>query len=711
MADVRKYELYLDESGNFINEKGKNIPSLVGGLLVKEGSLSIEKAQSIMNFVLDKFGKNYVHINDLAKENYKLAGKAETEIIQNILKIPANIVIFQNSEHVDKESDKALYLDVISEGIVNLIERLSMEKASPVELNVIAAVRRDLKAEDEKEIIGFEDYSTLIKKKIYMRLAANNLFISKNCKVNFELSSARKNVKLMLADVICNAKYTVTKNKFDESEKEILNSIFKKSNYIFNIYKPDWQKKISEYLIQNNIVDVMFLLNEIKDEQDKNRIIRLIIGNIETMDEINLNIQIDLLSLKIRSLIDVQRNLKLCGDFLANLQDKILLKIKRKCNAISRLKLDVSLYLLTIFTHTGDVENCLKQIKISDQELEKINGSWDYLNYYYILKIRQAVWYMDCLNNEKAIQILNEIDKKFTNVLAAINEIDEFKNIKSDVLAKVRGTRLQAYTNLITINLDENKKHEYYNKAKEDSEYSINAFVSNSDKARQYQYRAMLEAACGNIDIAVQYLMKIINLNKVNFNEFWNKFESITSSRNFIVMNYFEIIRYAIDYKNRNIAEEMYLAYQNNKDIYDQYTLDIIDSDEKNLFTNNEKVSPYHPTEIIYWDIGRYFRENNTQKAEVYFDEAIKYCENMNEATIDIIGFAIKMDKLSMSKNINNDKTQIIEKYNNMLENEKYQEFSYFLNKIKDYIDYLEIETDEIELKKICRKVANEIKA
>lgn len=505
---MRSYELYLDESGQFIDEEKAISPSLIGGILVKKGDITIDGAQNIMKEVIEKVHGNYVHINDLVNQDKKLAGKVALNIIENLRKIPANLVIFENNELLDFKDDKLLYLNIITEGIINLLEKLSLEKSDTVELNIIAAVRRDLKVQDDKTIIELEEYSNRIKERIYMKFAEKDIFLSKNCKVNFELSSARKNPKLMLADVVCNTRLTRNSSKFDEAQKEQIEKLFGSSKYIFNVFRANIQKKLSEYLLQNNIVDAIFLMNEVDNTKTKKELINLIINNINTMPNSNLKIQLELLSLKIRSLIDVQRNLLLCEKFLIDLQESIIGKIKVKGFIINKLKLDISLYLLTIYTHLGNNIKSKQQIEISTQELKEISGSWEFFEYYYILKIREAIFYNTCLKNEKALEVLTESIKSYEQVIKAMENIKEFGNVKSDTLAKAVGTRLQIYIDLITPNLNEDKKEEYYTKAIEDSEYAISQFVSESDKRRQYGYRCMLEISVGNIEKAQKYLMK-----------------------------------------------------------------------------------------------------------------------------------------------------------------------------------------------------------
>lgn len=708
---MRSFELYLDESGQFINEDKAITPSLIGGILVKKDDLSITKAKDIMDEAIKNVPGNYVHINDISKKDSKLSGKVAVDIMQKIRLIPAYTVIFSNSELLDFKDDKLLYLNIMAEGIINLLEKLSSEKADAVELDVIAAVRRDLSVDDNKTIIEIEEYSNRIKERIYMKMAEKNIFLSKNCKVNFKLSSARTNPKLMLSDIVCNSKLTINSKKFDDEQRQILNNIFGASKYIFSVFKPDIQKKISEYLIQNNIVDAIFLLNEENDEKISKELINLVINNINTMSIANLRIQLELLSLKIKSLIDVQRNLFLCEKFLVKLQKDIIGKIKVKDFIINKLKIDISLYLLTIYTHQGDNKNSKEQIEISKKELEKINGSWDFLDYYYILKIREAVFYNTCFNNIKSIEILTEVINKFTDVLKTMHNISDFSNIKSDMIAKAVGTRLQAYTSLITPNIGEEKKNEYYKKGIEDSNFAISQFVSEIDKRRQYQYRAMLEISVDNYDEAVKYLMKIVGLTEISFDKFLEKVEEISDfSRYFIMSNYFEIMQHAVSYKNKSLGIEMYNAYKNNKEIYREYTLEAEEENEA-IFENKDKDIYIHPFEIIYWNLGKYFKENSKELAEKYFDKALEICDKMNEQTIDVLAIAIEADKLLVSKNIPEDKSKLLKRYKDISSNDNYAEINEFLDKLKEEFEIIEISDDDIEIiKSACKTIASEIK-
>ena len=327
---MRKFELYLDESGSFIEEEKAKSPSLIGGILVKNEPLESKKADDIMKEVKRLVGDDYVHITDLSKKDKRLSGSIALTAMKKIKEIPSHFVIFENRELLDFQDDKILYLNMMVEGILNLLEKLSLEKKDELSLDVIIAVRRDLKQQEKSAIIELEEYQKRINEQIFMRLAEKNLFLSKNCQINISLSSARKNPKLMLADIVCNTRLTRSSGKFTKEQKEEIENLFQHSKYIFSIFREDIQKKLANYLMQNNIADAIFLLMEVEEERKKKELETLLVNQIKEMPQNQLRIQFELLSLKIKSLIDVQRELVLCEKFLKELQDGVMKKIKKR---------------------------------------------------------------------------------------------------------------------------------------------------------------------------------------------------------------------------------------------------------------------------------------------------------------------------------------------------------------------------------------------
>ncbi len=706
---MRTFELYLDESGGFVKEKNQKSPSLIGGLLIRNGNLMMEDANRIRNIASSQVDGEYKHINDIVQNNPENAGRVAIEIMRAIKELPAQFVIFQNEELLDFEDDEKLYLHIMVEGIMNLLEKLSLEKPDEISINITAAVRRDLKSDDVKAVTNIEKYTKLIKERILMRLTEKDLFISKNCHVTFKLSSARTNAKLSLADVVCNSMLTKDSNKFTSEEKEELKKMFSESKYVFSVERPNIQKKLSNYLVQNNIADAFFLLNEIGEEKKQEELESLLINHINNMPIVNMRIQFSLLSLKIRSLIDVQRELDLCRNFLLKMQDRILIKINGNDFVIKKLKLDVALYLLTIYTHEANYQRALDQIEVCKTELKKISGSWEFLDYYYILVIREAITYSSCFQENKAIEILSEAITSLEIVMNSFKGIKEFGTMQSDNLAKALGTRLQSYINLIYPELDADLKKEYYEKAVKDSDMAIAQFASLSDKKRQYQYRSTLEASVGHIDNALNFLGKAVDTNGQDFNKIISNIAKIGDfSKHFLINAYFIIINNAISAKQNKIATEMYDAFINNQELYNLYMLGTYNDEDT---YNQEKINTeIHPFEVLYFQIGKYLINKDKKLAEEYLNYALNICYKMNDTGVQIFTLSILADLVKASENKEEAKKTLIKRYETLVDENANTPIEEYLNSFLDDFSSLESISDYNDIDKILTKISNRIK-
>lgn len=191
----KHFELWLDESGDFLREedKGKN-PSLVGGVLIEK---SLGKSLNIPGIL----GSEYIHSNEI-KENF---GDYAVGVLQRIVEHSGHLVIFENQERLNIVNSDTTYLNVISEGIIQLLQSLAAEHGK-IHLDILIAVRLDMEKQDLRPglIIRPEEYGWRLEERLILGLARRTLAHHKHWGWNINMDSARKNPKLMLADVVCN---------------------------------------------------------------------------------------------------------------------------------------------------------------------------------------------------------------------------------------------------------------------------------------------------------------------------------------------------------------------------------------------------------------------------------------------------------------------------------------------------------------------------
>lgn len=697
---MKSYELFLDESGEFkIDEKNpKKNPSLVGGILIKKGAL---ERKAVIKDILQR---NDVHMCEISAKSGKEAGDYAIELLGRIKQI-AHVVIFENNERLELENDKELYLNIISEGIINLAEKLSLEKADEdIELNVLIATRRDLKFDDPSKKIEKERYDQIILEKIYMRMVEKNLFLSKNFKINIKFASGTKDPYLMLADVVCNTRLTRKSNKFTKEQKVKIEQIFNNSKYMFNVFRSNVQKEISTYISQNNIVDASFKLVELEDGRDKNYLIDLIVNRINGMETDNLRIQIELLSIKIKSLINIQGKLFLVENYLNTLQEKVMRRIKKKDVLISKLNLDISLYLLTIYTHNGNINKCYEKIQESEELLKELNGTWEFLDYYYILKIREAVFYMDCFDFEKVVQTLEEVIERAELVSELIKEIPGCENMTSDVVGKALGTRLQAYTYLIA------KDEKYYELAIKDWEKAISQFVSGADKVRQYLYRVNIEVEKGDVKKAIYYLGLSVKENKADFAKILNKIENISGfSKHFSVSAYLKVMATAKEKNDMEIARQMNEALRENKSLFEEYCLNESGKEYNGQKIESKKENLFHPFELIYWNLARYYKNQDNNLAKEYYKKAVNVCDAYKETTLSLVSIAIVCDEIDIIDNPKEAKQELLNRFTTE-EQKNIKALEKVINEIKEPIEKIIKKEDKEEIQKQVKEVLKRIK-
>ncbi len=699
---MKCYELFLDESGDFlegIEEKSKKKkPSLIGGYLIEVGKMSKEKAEIIL-------GKSYVHMCEESRTTNSLDKTDPIAILQKITDIGGKVVIFQNFERINVLKDRdLLYLNMMAEGVVNLIDELVSLTGEEIKLCVTAAVRKDFKLGYEKRtMINAEEYNKRILEKIYVRLLEKDRLAYNKYNIEFKLASANKDTRLMISDVVCNTRLTIESSKFSKEDRKTLKEFFKASPYIFSVFKTNIQKEIEKSISQNNIADAILKLCELKIEDDYNKLCLSIVTHINKMEMEELNIQIELLSLKVRTILNIYGNLELAERILNTMQNDILPNLSKKSFSISKLELDVSSYLLTIYTHQGNSFKSKKQVDISNELLKKIDGSWDFLNYYFIIKIREAVMYTNALLYKEASDLLEGIVEKADSIIEVIKCIPEFSNLKLDTLGKSLGTRLQAYSRLIP----EDKN--YYELAVNDSNKAMEQFTSDNDLSRQCLYRGDIECRMGKYDEALVYLARSVKQNEVNYSEILKEIAKIQAfSKHFSVLAYFQIMVCAMENENLELADKLYNAFCQNSNLYKEYLKDdgkiINEYNGEKIILEENLIA--HPFELIYWNLGKYMKSKDNNNAKYYFDKAISICDKMQDSTLNVIAIAIECDRLLIQNKCN--PSMVCKRFETVYNRNDYL-INKALNKIKNDVDDLSKSSDREKVKQICNKIKNKI--
>ena len=146
----RVYELWLDESGKFSNEsslKGtKFFGSLIGGILIEKDKI----AQLDFDELLSANINHAMEMEITQKKDYILP------ILEKVQEAGGKQVFFENTAYEDDVNSRQLYLRMMAEGLLQLMQTLNAMQES-VCLEVMIAQRQDVGAPVERRRIEEEE--------------------------------------------------------------------------------------------------------------------------------------------------------------------------------------------------------------------------------------------------------------------------------------------------------------------------------------------------------------------------------------------------------------------------------------------------------------------------------------------------------------------------------------------------------------------------
>lgn len=329
---------------------------------------------------------------------------------------------------------------------------------------------------------------------------------------------------------------------------------------------------------------------------------QIILDRLSMLDDIGIRTQLQNINIRVDALIKIDNNLIKSKKILFNIQEEFIPLMNKRNINMGLFSLDIYLYLLTVYTHEGSVGLAERQINLCQEAIKSLANRWESIDYYFMFKIRQAVHYINTFYFKSAVENMTEIITTIEETLVlfplaqGIGEI--YKEIKSDLMGKALGTRLQGRTFMIR------KDREELYKAQKDSDKAIKEFMHSSDIMRQYQYRSMVECEGGNYQKALNYLCKSIEIDYIDENSIVELLNAIMGKhpivRLYSLMHYVRIMAESLCGGDASTSEKMFIGWNKVK-----------------LGCNDIITNPLedHPYEIIIWKLGTYMGKTGSIEA------------------------------------------------------------------------------------------------
>lgn len=615
---MRTFELWLDESGDFDNDALRvsdvENPSLVGGLLIENNSFPMP----CINAIIPESNLTYHSV----KENDSL--KRFRGIEKNIFKNEANrFVVFSNQECIMILDSSLTYLNIISEGILQLIKRLKAEYGEIFLKIIISNYVDTTTGRDKKDsVIQTEEYEKRLKEKIILGSLEHSI---SEAEWDLQTASARKDKRLMLADIVCNTFFTRDRQrKFNDDDRSYIESIYTddKKTLVFTVFESVLEKHFRNCLIGNRIGEAVSSICLSNDEAVLERCFSLLKSNFNSLGMHDLHFEYQFVEAYIGYYINVVRDFDLCISFLGNLLKYYipLLREYDKSGLAEKLELDIKFYMLTVYTHRGNLAMADKMTEECEKLLGKLPTSMETISYKIKFETRKIA---NLINAFKFEEALKDVDSQVQNCKGVKELLDLLSDDPKyyDELAKALGTRVQIKSFLLRTN------PQLYGSAVEDSDNAINEFVELSDKKRQYLYRVHLETEHKAFDTALLYLKRSVDeLPETDVKVLWKRVEQESV--------------FAVNAYVRLMAEASAAQWESAGIMFNAIS-------NSGYISKLESASKlFHPSEIILWKYGYYCALNGMINAAIkYYEKASEVCFSSTDLTLNLIGIGIELEE------------------------------------------------------------------
>lgn len=684
---MEKYELWLDESGDFRPEsqvrKGR-FPSLVGGVLLKAGSISSQDLKKIVSQgIIDPFDAHGMDFDDSLKRKIMLPA------LQQTLQKGGRLVYFENKERITSYSHRELYLRLLASGITQLAQVLGSEDPEFTMSIIIAqkgVPKEDLTYEERQNHNVKEGYSTALLEKPeikdelihYIRQEWNRgqFDVESRASLDFIICDARKDLRLKLADYASNVRITRNSAAFSGEYRDPLLRLFENA-YVFSVYPRTTENEINRDLSAGNLGRALMQLYLDRGDLDHKKMLERILNRFKDASYRIGKIQ---LSFFADSMVDYARNetdFEEVEDTLKRVLHEVFSEENRaKIPYQSELgEYKVRLFLTDMYLREGDLESAKNELEKLQAVIFRMNYRIENLKFLYFYLDKKALYFIDCMDYSKAIETLNISIRTIEKIQGDLMDNDDVVRYFSGEGNRKEGKLNSEYLgNVLCMKIYaemfmQRSHPEMYDEMVKDSDYAFSQYEYAGELERNLQYRAHIEMEHGDYRTALQWLLKTrdIELNPDEDIVPWcltyldEAMNEDPLSRTYYLMYYVEIMYEAERGGEADFASEMYDAINRSKEIYRMFFTGWLHDGQKKSYTEDlmdsatgDQTLLYHPIEIVWWKWGayQYMSRKEQVKGMRFMDLALRKCrQSTNQSyylSTMVTALAIELEQIAL---------------------------------------------------------------
>ena len=617
--NTRNYDLYIDESGRFEDLKEKEPSmSLVGGIILPQGTITEARAKLLPPEAVhccEHYDKRYLDVLETMRQN------------------GARYVIFQNQEQTQVLNGDTTYLNILSEGLVQLLSALKLEYPNDtVHVNVVIATKKNMV--EGRGIVGTDQYKERVREKVELAKYRSKAVL---CEYELHFGDARKKHEFDFADIVCNTYFTQNgKKKFTDEERARIVKIFA-GQYIYSVFESATVSYLKQLLVDGNYSEMVYQICTLTKLQNVTSLHRELLKRVTAVSPTERAVIFQHLSLQIRLYVD--RRLFTDGiRFAENYKNRFLFHLQKSSEELGRevgfWLFDTDFYIVTMYNHLGDINKCAEYLKRCNDNIHVINRSWEHIDYYFNFRIRELNCLKGCFDFEAVQEKAKQLIDVLTNARELFSMIDSGSHAadapKSELLGKAYGLLLETYLNLV------GNQPVLLEQALTVSDLAMQEFSAVHDLQRQKQNRSTLLLVAGKPAEALDWLLSVFDLSMENENALDAfiacVYQQPEHPMQFPLWHYTDVML-ALGEAGDPLGRKMFEALTRSE----AFTRDI-----KN--TDADGMGDGYPRNLTLWNLSRYYRMTGAVKAaEAYYARA-RNITKKDAGKVTLYSFSLSME-------------------------------------------------------------------
>ena len=667
----KKFELWLDESGDFQNEaalRARNMkPSLVGGILLEKEIAAAMDVDSILD-------EEHNHAMEFSDEQKRLFSLPVLERLQT--EYHAREVFFENAGYADGESNRQLYLKVMAEGLIQLLQTLNAAYES-VLIEVIIAQRQDVeKMGTPASRISDAEYIAKLNDVMKRKRRLRRLLLHEDSELKFIIQPAHRQKKLQMADFACNTRLTRDSRAFQGSRDRV--ERLYEDALIFTMAERSSENYIRTSLTQGYISDaVMELYTTLDSGLDRRQMTELIISRMKNENYRILKAQLKQCSSDLVAYAAMQDDYEVGEGLFKDIRRELLARMHEEKIPCPHFEFTLLLWLTDHLLREGAIIEARESLAECRAVQESFGTALEDVFTYYQLLEKESLLAIDEFNFEKGREIMRLAGETFSGLMHFLMENPNLKQrfpaMKSEYFGDALCMELYAAMFLLR------EKPSLYQELCVRSDLAMTQYPNQKGELERHrQYRSRIELEHGNYLDAIRYLflakefrprsgngtseagedggLETLLVNKETLWEFLDLVgrTEVTVSCQYYLMYYLLILSEAQYGGQTELAEVMYEALGRNEKLKEAGGLITSQNPElQTIDTRGAKKKKsgvlYHPLEIVAWKYASFlFQIGKYQTADHFFTKALNMCfAHSNYVTMEITGIGASAEYIA----------------------------------------------------------------